>query len=62
VRIVIELTEQGERWIREWPASPEHQECRDLCGGSYAEYIRRTGMVFNPLGAQFGIREVRLED
>lgn len=60
MRIIINLTEKGDRWLKEWYGSAEHEECRMLCG-SYEEYICRTGIVLSPLGAQFGIESVVIE-
>ncbi len=59
MKIVIELTEQGEKLIEKWLISEEHRENREICNGDYREYIRRTGKVFNSLQAPLAIKIVR---
>ena len=58
MRIIIELSEQGANWIKEW----EKEWLASLTGG-YAEYIKRNGIIFNMLAIKQGaITKVTIEE
>lgn len=63
MKIIIELSEEGAFWVRRWLTGSEHSECRELCKGSYGEYIRLTGELFTPLSIALGaIKSVKVEE
>ena len=58
MRIIIELSEQGANWIKEW----EKEWLNTLTGG-YAEYIKRNGVMFNREAmSQGAITKVTIEE